>query len=86
LSTGLVPGILHQARVSLEVPRTTQILATDRTKKRDVKIYNPRSYFMDNLGHDLTTLAYLIPRKALHWLPVPRDVNLWSQRRDNGRS
>jgi hypothetical protein len=80
LSTGLVPGIVNQAIVSLDFPTTKQILATDRTRKRDVKVYNPRYYFMDNLGHDLTTLAYLIPRKALHWLPVPRDVTLWSQR------
>ena len=37
-----------------------------------------RVYMEQHLGHDLSTLAYMIPETALHWIPILRDQEFWS--------
>lgn len=57
LSTGLIPGIVEQARNNPE----------------------PRRNFEGNLGHDLTTLAYYIPKTILHWIPINKSLRFWDR-------
>lgn len=57
LSTGLIPGIVEQARNNPE----------------------PRKNFEGNLGHDLTTLAYYIPKTILHWVPINKSLRFWER-------
>jgi len=34
-------------------------------------------YMEGNLGHDVTTLAYLGPKAILHWIPVTKSMQFW---------
>ena len=35
-------------------------------------------YWENNLGHDLTCLAYMSPKTVLHWVPLTRQQQFWS--------
>ena len=37
-----------------------------------------RLYMEHHLGHDISTLAYLIPETTLHWIPILRDQEFWA--------
>lgn len=80
VSTGLVSGIVEQARESSNVSKLSQVMRVDESRKRDPRIWNPRFYFVDSLGHDITTFAYLLRETALHWVPVLSHMKLWSKR------
>lgn len=34
-------------------------------------------YWENNLGHDLSVLAYFVPKAILHWVPVTKSLRFW---------
>jgi hypothetical protein len=44
--------------------------AVSNTEAREV-------YWENNVGHDITALAYMIPKTALHWVPITNSLRFW---------
>ena len=78
LSTNLVKGILSQAALSSGLTKDQPYIPLLEAKNGK-RVHNPRAYFEGNLGHDMTTFAYMIPNTILHWLPVPKNLQFWSK-------
>jgi hypothetical protein len=37
-----------------------------------------KTYWENNLGHDLTCLAYMSPKTVLHWIPITQSQRFWT--------
>mmetsp|Transcript_17512 Transcript_17512/g.43030 ORF Transcript_17512/g.43030 Transcript_17512/m.43030 type:complete len:827 (+) Transcript_17512:131-2611(+) len=77
VSTNLVENMLHHANESFGLSKDVKVIREDSSRKRKFKIFNPRAYFVQNLGYDLSTLAYMTPFTILHWIPISKGQAPW---------
>ncbi|CAJ1935000.1 unnamed protein product [Cylindrotheca closterium] len=77
VSTNLVDNMLRHANESFGLSKGVKVIREDSSRKRKFKIFNPRAYFVQNLGYDLTTLAYMTPFTVLHWVPISKGQAPW---------